>query len=63
MKDLLVSFPWQQMANDQSAVLNENILDSTFIIASVSVNKDFMVFYTPMGKRITPDLSKLVLRK
>ena len=63
MKDLLVSFPWQQMANDQSAVLNENILDSTFIIASVGVNKDFMVFYTPMGKPITPDLSKFNARK
>jgi hypothetical protein len=63
MKDLLTAFPWQQMINDQSVLLNENILDSTFIIASVSGNNDFMIFYTPMGKSITPDLSKFGTRK
>jgi hypothetical protein len=59
MKDLLTAFPWQQMKNDQSLVLNENNLDSTYIIGSISERKDFMILYTPMGKPITPDLSRI----
>jgi hypothetical protein len=59
MKNLLTTFPWQQMVNDQSLILNENKSDSTYIIAAVSINKDFMLIYTPMGKPVTPDLTKL----
>lgn len=63
MKDLLTAFPWQEMINDQSVVLNENIRDSTYIIGSISERKDFMILYTPMGKPITPDLSRFDAKK
>ncbi len=59
MKDLLTSFPWQQMVHDQSIVLNENKGDSTYIVASIARLKDFMMIYTPMGEGIVPDLKRL----
>lgn len=59
LKGLLLSFPWQQMENDQSILLSENQADSSFIVASIGNSKDFMLIYTPLGKSIIPDLSRL----
>ena len=63
MKKLLESFPWQNMINDQSIILNENRGDSTYIVCAIGNKKDFILSYTPMGKPIKLDLSKMSVKK
>lgn len=63
MKKLLTSFPWQEMTNDQSLILNENPEDSSYAICAIGNKKDFLLAYTPMGKPITIDLSKMNAQK
>jgi len=59
LKELLIQFPWQQMVNDQDAILNDNPADSTHIVCSRGINNDFILAYTPLGKPITLNLSVL----
>lgn len=59
MKELLTSFPWQKMVNDQSILLNENPKDSAYIVCAIGINKDYILSYTPIGKPIKLDLSKM----
>ncbi|MEZ5072514.1 MAG: glycoside hydrolase family 140 protein [Bacteroidales bacterium] len=59
LKALLEAFPWQDMRNDQALLLNENADDTTFILATIGADRDFMLFYTPMGKSVVPDLSRM----
>ena len=47
------------MVNDQSIILNDNKADSSYMIAGISTAKDFMLIYTPLGKAISPDMTKL----
>ncbi len=63
LKSLLQSFSWQKMVNDQTLILNENKKDSAFIVAARSIRNDCLLIYTPMGKPITPDLSKTDAKK
>lgn len=63
LKNLLESFPWQQMENDQTIIANDNKIDSTFMAAGIGKAKDFMILYTPMGRPISPNLSKLNAKK
>jgi hypothetical protein len=59
MKELLTLFPWQEMINDQSVILNENPEDSSYVVCAIGNKKDFILAYTPMGKPIQIDLSKM----
>jgi hypothetical protein len=59
MKAIFEQIPWQSMVNDQTLIMHENQEDASFTMASIGENKDFMVAYTPTGKSITLDLSKL----
>ena len=59
MKELLSLFPWHKMDNNQSIILNENPKDSVHIVCSIGNEKDFILAYTPIGKPITLDLSKM----
>lgn len=63
MKKLLTAFPWQEMTNDQSLILNENPEDSSYMICAIGKKKDFLLAYTPMGKPIQIDLSKMNSQK
>ncbi len=60
MKNLLTSFPWQNMANDQSLILNDNPEDHGYIVCAIGLDKDFIIAYTPWGKPIQLDLSKIL---
>lgn len=62
-KNLLMSFPWQEMKNDQSLILNENPKDSSFIMSAIGTKQDFIIAYTPMGKTMLVDLSKMKAEK
>ncbi len=59
MKALLTAFPWQEMKNDQSIILNENPEDSSYVVCAIGKKKDFILAYTPMGKPITIDVLKM----
>jgi len=63
MKSLLTSFPWQEMTNDQSLILNANPEDSSYVICAMGKERDFVLAYTPMGKPLTIDLSKMNAQK
>jgi len=63
MKSLLNSFPWQEMKNDQSLILNANPEDSSYVICAMGKKRDFVLAYTPMGKPLTIDLSKMNAQK
>ncbi|PRY10956.1 collagenase-like protein with putative collagen-binding domain [Pontibacter ummariensis] len=63
MKKLLEAFPWQQMKNDQSVILNDNPEDQGHMVGAISDKKDFMMIYTPLGQPIKADLSRLSGKK
>lgn len=63
MKKLFTSFPWQDMINDQSAIMNDNPEDSAHIVCAIGNHKDFMLAYTPIGNPIQIDLSKIKAEK
>ena len=59
LKNILEVFPWFTLINDQSIILNENPKDSTHIICSIGEKKDFLLAYSPFGKPIKLNLSKI----
>ncbi|WP_319481310.1 DUF4038 domain-containing protein [uncultured Draconibacterium sp.] len=59
MRKMFEMFPWQNMNYDSSLILNENIENESFIIASISKERDVIFAYTPIGKQILPDISKM----
>ncbi|RLD62279.1 MAG: endoglucanase [Bacteroidetes bacterium] len=63
MKQLLISFPWFEMRNDQTLILNDNPGGATHIVCSIGKNHDFILAYTPMGKPIKVDLSAMSAQK
>ncbi|MBN1924766.1 MAG: glycoside hydrolase family 140 protein [Prolixibacteraceae bacterium] len=59
VKTLFTAFPWHKMKNDQSIILNENPINDEFSMSAISENRDFMLAYTPWGRPIKVDLSKI----
>ena len=59
LKNLLTALPWQELRNDQSLILNENPRDSTHQVSALSQKGDFILAYTPLGKELKVELSKL----
>ncbi|ALI98692.1 glycoside hydrolase family 140 protein [Rufibacter tibetensis] len=63
LKKLFTAFPWQQLRNDQSLILNNNPEGEAHQVAAIGEQKDFLLAYTPMGKELKLDLSKLPANK
>ncbi len=59
MKDLFMILPWQQMVPDQSVILNDNPDNESYITSVIGENNDFIIAYTPTGKSIETDLSRI----
>jgi hypothetical protein len=59
MKDFFMLYPWQDMKPDQSLILNFNPRSGEYQMAMISGNRDLMFLYTPYGKPLKPDLSRL----
>lgn len=59
LKALFESFPWQQMSNNQALISSENSEDESYILSSIGDKKDFIIAYTPTGRSIQLDLSKM----
>ena len=58
-ENLLTSFPWQKMVNNQDLILSDNPEDEGYIVSSIGMDNDFIIAYTPRGRPIQPDLSKI----
>lgn len=59
MKELLSSFPWQTLQYDPGLFKNENPEDAGFIMGMITSESDVALIYTPLGKPILTNLSKL----
>ncbi|UCS92722.1 glycoside hydrolase family 140 protein [Echinicola marina] len=59
MKEILTSFPWQNMVNNQTLILNDNPEDQGYIVSAIGQDNDFIIAYTPMGRAIQLYLSKI----
>jgi hypothetical protein len=59
MRGVFEQLPWQSLRNDQSLILNENPTDNSFIVAAIGENKDFILAYSPTGKKMSIDVQKL----
>jgi len=59
MRSFFEMLPWQKMAPDQSIILNDNPENETYIMSVTGLDRKFAVVYTPTGKPINLDLSKI----
>lgn len=59
MRQLFESFPWQNLLPDQSVIKNDNPEDAGYQIAAVSKDKDFLIAYTPYGRPLQIDMTRL----
>jgi hypothetical protein len=59
MRRFLESFPWQKLQNDQSLIINENMENETYQMASITSDKDLILAYIPTGTSIQIDLKRL----
>lgn len=59
MKTFFNFFPWHNLVPDQSVIKNDNPEDAGYQIAAVSKNKDFLIAYTPYGRSLKVDMTKL----
>ena len=59
MKDFFMLFPWQDMLPDQSLILNFNPRNGEYQMAMLSSDKNLLFAYTPYGKPLKLDLSRL----
>lgn len=59
MKQIIEKFDWQSMNYDPSLILNNNPENESYIVAAIGVDKDFILAYTPTGKSIKIDVSRL----
>ncbi|QEC53217.1 collagenase-like protein with putative collagen-binding domain [Anseongella ginsenosidimutans] len=59
MRRLFETFPWQNLVPDQSAIKGENPDGPAHQVAAVSSEGDVLLAYTPYGKALNIDLSRL----
>jgi hypothetical protein len=59
MKKVLTLFPWQKMVDNQALILNDNPEDQGYIVSAIGLDNDFIIAYTPVGRPIQLDLSKI----
>lgn len=59
MKQLFSSLPWQKMIYDPSLIINDNPENQEYITSAIGKNKDFIIAYTPFGKPISINISKM----
>src|SRR3546814_887692 len=59
MRRLFESLAWQQLIPDQALIKNKNPRDATHQVAAISSAGNFLLAYTPYGKSLRIDLSKL----
>ena len=63
MKNIFEHLQWQTMIYNPALILNDNPADESHIISAIGENKNFIVAYTPTGKPVKVDMSKLLSEK
>ena len=63
MKDLFEVLPWQKMKLNQDLILNNTPENESYILAAMDDNKNVMMAYTPTGKSINLDLTRMGSKK
>lgn len=59
MKEIFMALPWQKMELNQSLILNDNPENESFMLSATGNNNDFTIAYTPTGKSMEIDLTKM----
>lgn len=59
MRKLLEKRNWQHMVPDQSIILSENREDNGYVISAVSRDADFLMLYTPYGRKVKVNTGKI----
>lgn len=59
LRKLLESHPWWELHPDNSVIQNDNPEDAGYQIASLSSNQDFLIAYSPYGRPLKIDLTKM----
>lgn len=59
MKDIFEVLPWQKMIYTESLILNDNPQNESYILAAIDENKEVITAYTPTGKSIEIDVTKM----
>jgi hypothetical protein len=59
MKEIFEIFPWQRIELNQALILNDNPEEESYILSAAGENNDFIIAYTPSGKSIEIDLTKM----
>lgn len=63
MKKIFAKIPWQELNLDQQLILNENTEDESYILSAIDSQNHVVIAYTPIGKTIKIDLSKIDSKK
>lgn len=63
MKQIFEMLPWQKMDLNQKLILNTNPEDESYILSAIDSNSHVVIAYTPIGKPIKIDLSKINSKK
>lgn len=61
MRKFLESIAWHTLTPDQKPILNDNPQEGAYQVAAITEAKDVLVAYTPKGKSLRIDLSKLIV--
>ena len=59
MKEIFEILPWQKMIFSQTLIQNNNPENESYILSAIGEKKDFIIAYTPIGKPIEIDLTKM----
>jgi Protein of unknown function (DUF4038)/Putative collagen-binding domain of a collagenase len=59
MRRLFEAHPWQKLVPNQETILNQNLPDGSYQVAAVADDSTFLVAYSPQGKPLKINLSRL----
>ena len=59
MRKVFEQFPWQTLEYDPALIMNENPEDESFRMASMGAGGTLLMAYTPTGKPVRVDLSRM----
>ena len=59
MKKMLEKKNWQRLVPDQNLIASDNPEDNGYIVSAVSQDGDFLMAYTPFGKKFTIKTDKI----
>ncbi len=59
MKEIFTAIPWHAMELNQSLILNDNPENESYMLSSISEDKNLIMAYTPTGSPLKIDLTEM----